>query len=243
MPGQQSRQRDSASLVVLCCSEDALSHVLQQALEDEGLILEFARTADEALSRIERARPEIVVLDGTFGDAVALSRRLTLSSDPISTILLIDTGESDQQDGIAAGEASDILSKPVGPSALVAAIQASLAGREKPLLHPFIDLSLDANRHMVWCRGKEIVLTGIEFELLRLLLQKPGTVLSRDQLIRGAWPGQVFVDQRTVTIHMGRLRRRLSSCCGADLIRTVRGYGYALIDRPDEAGGGVDGES
>lgn len=99
--------------------------------------------------------------------------------------------------------------------------------REKGII-AFADLVIDVSGRRVWRAGRAITLTKIEFELLHVLSRVPGTVLSRAELIAGAWPERVHVEPRTVTIHVGHLRKRLMRHGACDLIRTVRGAGYAM---------------
>jgi DNA-binding winged helix-turn-helix (wHTH) protein len=137
----------------------------------------------------------------------------------------IQAGLSPRQEGRDEGKGT-----PCNADAVPGAVRhgADRAVRQETAIIAFADLVIDLGGRKVWRGGRPILLTRIEFELLHVLSRVPGKVLSRRQLITGAWPQRIHVEPRTVTIHVGHLRKRLMGDGASDLIRTVRGAGYAL---------------
>jgi two-component system phosphate regulon response regulator PhoB len=124
--------------------------------------------------------------------------------------------------------------KPFSITELTARVRTLLRRAQPELLDErltFADLVLDRARHRVTREGREVHLGPTEYRLLEYLLQRPGRVASRDQLLNGVWGPQAYIEDRTVDVHIGRLRKALCRNGGADLIRTVRSAGYALDER------------
>ena len=154
--------------------------------------------------------------------------------DDCRIVVLVGTKALDRYSAFLTAGIDEGLVRPVDPASIVAAVwrnsRPAQDHDEPPLT--YLDIEIDRRSRRAQRAGKEIRLTRIEFELLVFLAQHPVTVHSRKSLIAGAWPQGVFVDPRTVNIHIGRLRRRLMEHGGKDVIRTVRASGYAL-DNPD----------
>jgi two-component system phosphate regulon response regulator PhoB len=190
---------------------------------------------DEALLAVEEQQPDLVLLDwmlpGTSGLSVcqSLRRRSATRSLPI-IMLTARVEEGDRIRGLESG-ADDYVVKPYSPSELVARVRAVLR-RTSPALTEeklsFGDIVMDLSTHRVTRGGKPIHLGPTEFRLLRLLLERPDRVYSREQLLDKVWGRDIHVEVRTVDVHIRRLRKALGEHGDGDVIRTVRGAGYAL---------------
>jgi two-component system phosphate regulon response regulator PhoB len=221
--------------------EEPLTLLLRYNLEAEGYRVDTAARGDDAEMRLEESPPDLVVLDwmlpGVSG--IELCRRLRARSgtERLPIIMLTARGEeSERVRGLATG-ADDYLVKPFSVPELLARIKALLRradpGRVASLLR-IGDLELDRDRRRVSRAGREVHLGPTEFRLLEFLMQKAGRVFSRGQLLDGVWGRDVYIDERTVDVHVGRLRRALNRGGAPDPIRTVRGGGYAFDDRFDQ---------
>ena len=221
--------------VLVVEDEPAQREVLAYNLEAEGFSVARAGTGDEALLLVEEETPDILVLDwmlpGVSG--IEICRRLKTRSDtrdlPI-IMLSARTEEVDRVRGLETG-ADDYVIKPYSVVELMARVRAQLR-RTRPAAVgqrlEYADIVLDAETHKV-LRAEELLKLGpTEFRLLATFMEKPGRVYSREQLLDRVWGRDIYVDTRTVDVHIGRLRKALSQHGGEDPIRTVRGAGYAL---------------
>jgi len=189
-------------------------------------------------TRLREAAPDLVVLDWMLPglSGIELCRRLRSrpESKALPIIMLTARGEeSERVRGLATG-ADDYIVKPFSVPELIARVRALLR-RASPervadvLAHG--DIELDREKKRVSRGGREIELGPTEYRLLEFLMERPGRVFSREQLLDGVWGSEVYIDERTVDVHVGRLRKALNRGREADPIRTVRGAGYALDDR------------
>lgn len=225
-----------APLVVICSQAAELSLFLRHLIGGQGLAVDIAATSAEALNRLTPGQSAIVVLDCDLTDALGLCRRLQAVKDEASVRIVVLFAEGSAAlyaDFLSAGMDEGLV-RPVEPDAIVGAIRRQLSpSRERvPSSFAFDDLTIDLKRRRVRQGPSEIRLTRLEFDLLVIFAREPGKVLSRAELIEGAWPKGVFVDPRTVSVHVGRLRRRLTANGGRDMIRSVRGSGYAFDPNP-----------
>ena len=142
--------------------------------------------------------------------------------------------ESERVRGLATG-ADDYIVKPFSVPELIARVRALLRraspGARRRRARRIGDIELDREKKRVSRAGREIELGPTEYRLLEFLMERPGRVFSREQLLDGVWGSEVYIDERTVDVHVGRLRKALNRGREADPIRTVRGAGYALDDR------------
>ena len=216
--------------------EDALSTLLQYNLEKEGYRVVVAPDGEEGLLRVEEQSPDLVVLDWMLPkvSGIEVCRRLRSRHETrnLPIILLTARGEeSDRVRGLDTG-ADDYLTKPFSMTELVARIRAVLRRIRPGLAEDRIshgDIVIDRVAHRVRRAGKEVHLGPTEFRLLDYLMQHPGRVFSREQLLDAVWGADVYVEARTVDVHVGRLRKALMAEPGAaDPIRTVRSAGYSL---------------
>jgi two-component system, OmpR family, phosphate regulon response regulator PhoB len=215
--------------------EDALSTLLQYNLDKEGYEVRVAGDGEEALTLVSERLPDIIILDWMLPkiSGIEVCRRLRQrpESRNVPIIMLTARGEeSDRIRGLDTG-ADDYVLKPFAMSELSARIRAVLRRLRPGLAEDRVrrgDLVIDRVAHRVKRAGKEIHLGPTEFRLLDYLMQHPGRVFSREQLLDAVWGSDVYVEARTVDVHIGRLRKALNAEAAADPIRTVRSAGYSL---------------
>lgn len=215
--------------------EDALSTLLQYNLEKEGHRVVVAADGEEALMLVEEGQPDLIVLDWMLPkvSGVEVCRRLRSRPETrnVPIIMLTARGEeSDRVRGLDTG-ADDYLTKPFSMGELAARIRAVLRRIRPGLAEDRVrhgDIIVDRVAHRVKRGEREIHLGPTEFRLLDYLIQHPGRVFSREQLLDAVWGSDVYVEARTVDVHVGRLRKALNKDADADPIRTVRSAGYSL---------------
>lgn len=222
-------------LVLIVEDEAALVTLLKYNLEGEGFRVAEANDGEQALVLAKEETPDIVLLDWMLplmsGIEVCRQMRRIPATRDVPIILLTARGEeTDKVRGLDSG-ADDYITKPFSPAELIARIRAVLR-RSHPELEAdslaFEDLAMDLVAHRVRRGDREVHLGPTEFRLLRHLLQNPGRVFSREQLLDAVWGRDVYVEPRTVDVHIRRLRKALNDSNETDLIRTVRSAGYAL---------------
>jgi two-component system phosphate regulon response regulator PhoB len=227
-----------AARILIVEDEEALTLLLRYNLEAEGYEVETAGSGDEADTRFKEKLPDLVILDWMLPglSGIELCRRLRARADSklLPIIMLTARGEeSERVRGLATG-ADDYVVKPFSVPELMARVRALLrrASPEKTAdVLTFADIALDRDRKRVSRAGRDVELGPTEFRLLEFLLERPGRVFSREQLLDGVWGDSVYIDERTVDVHVGRLRKALIRGREADPIRTVRGSGYALDEQ------------
>ena len=224
-----------APLVLVVEDEAALVTLLRYNLEREGFRVAEARDGEEAMLQIAEQMPDLVVLDWMLplmsGIEVCRQLRRLPETRRLPIVMLTARGEEgDKLRGLDAG-ADDYVTKPFSPSELIARLRAVLR-RAKPEREDetlkYQDLVMDLASHRVKRNGREVHLGPTEFRLLRHLLENQGRVFSREQLLDMVWGRDVYVEPRTVDVHIRRLRKAINVDEESDLIRTVRAAGYAL---------------
>lgn len=221
--------------VLLVEDEVAQREVLAYNLEAEGFKVSKASNGDEALLLVDEDSPDIIVLDWMMPNLSGIEVCRRLKSRPetrtIPIIMLsARTEEVDKVRGLETG-ADDYVEKPYSIVELMARVRSQLR-RVRPatvgLRLEFDDIVLDSETHKVSRGNKTLKLGPTEFRLLSTFMEKPGRVWSREQLLDRVWGRDIYVDTRTVDVHIGRLRKALTQHGGQDPVRTVRGAGYAL---------------
>ena len=219
--------------------EAALVRLIRYNLEAEGFAVLDAPDGEEALLVLEERNVDLVLLDWMLPNlsGIEVCRRIRRKPETrnLPVIMLTARGEEgDRIRGLNAG-ADDYLAKPFSYKELIARIHAVLR-RIRPALEEetlsFHDVQMNVATHRVTRHDRPVHLGPTEFRLLRYLMEHPGRVFARDQLIDAVWGRDAYVDERTVDVHIRRLRRELNAGDVVDLIRTVRAAGYAL-DLPD----------
>ncbi|MGR3511673.1 MAG: phosphate regulon transcriptional regulator PhoB [Paracoccaceae bacterium] len=221
--------------VLLVEDEPAQREVLAYNLEAEGFGVAKAENGDDALLMVDEARPDVIILDwmlpGVSG--IEICRRLKSNTDTRKIPVIMLTARSEEADRVRGLEtgADDYVIKPYSVIELMARVRTQLR-RVRPSTVgerlEYGDILLDAETHRVTRDGDAIKLGPTEFRLLSTFMEKPGRVWSREQLLDRVWGRDIYVDTRTVDVHIGRLRKALCQHGGEDPVRTVRGAGYAL---------------
>ncbi len=221
--------------VLVVEDEPALVTLLRYNLEREGFRVSSASDGEEALSLLAEATPDIVILDWMLphvsGLEVCRQIRRKAATSELPVIMLTARGEeTDRVRGLEGG-ADDYITKPFSPSELLARIRAVLR-RAQPAggkdLLTYAGVVIDLASHRVLRDGRPVHLGPTEFRLLRHLMGRPGRVYSREQLLDAVWGGDIYIEPRTIDVHIRRLRKALNGPSDPDIIRTVRAAGYAL---------------
>ncbi|MDI7775616.1 phosphate regulon transcriptional regulator PhoB [Asticcacaulis sp. EMRT-3] len=221
--------------IIIAEDEDALATLLSYNLEKEGYEVGIATDGDEALVMVKERQPDLLVCDWMMPKVSGIEVCRRLRQVPASrnlpiVMLTARSEESDRIRGLDTG-ADDYVVKPFSMTELMARIRAVLR-RIRPALSEdraeFGEIIVDRLSHRVQRAGRDIHLGPTEYKLLDYLMQYPRRVFSREQLLDAVWGNDVYVEARTVDVHIGRLRKALNDRDDFDPIRTVRSAGYSL---------------
>ena len=227
--------RRQTPCVLIVEDEGAQLEVLKYNLEAEGFDVVMAENGDEALLLVVEEDPDLIVLDWMLPNVsgIEICRRIKAdpATRPIPIVMLSARGdEVDRVRGLETG-ADDYVVKPYSVVELMARLRTQLR-RTRPATMgerlSFADIILDSGEHRVFRAGQALHLGPTEFRLLSTLMEKPGRVWTREQLLDRVWGRDIYVDSRTIDVHVGRLRKALMQNGGDNPVRTVRGTGYAL---------------
>lgn len=221
--------------VLLVEDEPAQREVLSYNLEAEGFRVASADNGEDALILVDETVPDIIVLDWMMPNVsgIEVCRRLKSRPETRGIPIIMLSARSEEVDRVRGLEtgADDYVIKPYSVVELMARVRAQLR-RVRPstvgLMLEWGDIRLDPESHRVYRADKVLKLGPTEFRLLTTFMEKPGRVWSREQLLDRVWGRDIYVDTRTVDVHIGRLRKALMQFGGTDPLRTVRGAGYAL---------------
>lgn len=221
--------------ILLVEDEAAQREVLVYNLEAEGFYVISADNGEDALMLVDEEAPDLIVLDWMMPNlsGIEVCRRLKLRTETRKIPVIMLSARSEEVDRVRGLEtgADDYVVKPYSLVELMARVRTQLR-RTRPAAVgqrlEFDDIVLDAETHRVMRDGQELKLGPTEFRLLSTFMEKPGRVWSREQLLDRVWGRDIYVDTRTVDVHIGRLRKALTRFGGGDPLRTVRGAGYAL---------------
>jgi two-component system phosphate regulon response regulator PhoB len=228
-------QKTGRPTVLLVEDEPAQREVLAYNLEAGGLHVIRANDGEEALLMVAEGVPDLILLDWMLPNVsgIEVCRQLKTRSETKAVPIIMLSARTEEVDmvrGLETG-ADDYMTKPYSVAELMARVRAQLR-RSRPAAAggrlEYDDIVLDGETHRVTRAGTEVKLGPTEFRLLATFMEKPGRVLSRDQLLDRVWGRDIHVDSRTVDVHIGRLRKALGEGGGDDPLRTVRGAGYAL---------------
>lgn len=218
--------------------EEALTTLLRYNLNAEGYDVETVGRGDEADTRLKERIPDLIVLDWMLPglSGIELCRRLRTRPETRSLPIIMLTArgeESERVRGLATG-ADDYIVKPFSVPELLERVKGLLRRARPERLATVLaygDIEFDREKRRVTRSGHPIDLGPTEYRLLEFFLEHPGRVFSREQLLDRVWGRDIYIDERTVDVHIGRLRKLLNLGDKQDPIRTVRGTGYALDDR------------
>lgn len=221
--------------ILLVEDEPAIREMLEMNLSAAGYEVIQAASAEQARALVFERLPGLVLLDLMLPGMSGLDFARYLKSDPLTVetpiiILTARAGEEDKIKGLDVG-ADDYITKPFSPGELLARIKAVLRradplSGQKSIRHQ--DIELFPEEHRVSIAGEEVVMGPTEFRLLHFFLSHPKRVYSRSQLIDHVWGGNIYIEERTVDVHIARLRKILGTHQAGNAVKTVRGTGYRL---------------
>jgi two-component system phosphate regulon response regulator PhoB len=222
-------------LVLVVEDEPAQREVLAYNIRAEGYQVLTAEAGDEALDLVRETPPDVIVLDWMLPhvSGIEVCRQLKMSGDTARIPVIMLSARSEETDRVRGLEtgADDYVTKPYSVAELLARLRTQLR-RVRPATVAerleYEDIMLDMSEHRVYRAGESLSLGPTEFRLLTAFMERPGRVWSREQLLDRVWGRDIYVDSRTVDVHVGRLRKALKASDAGDPIRTVRGAGYAL---------------
>lgn len=223
------------SLVMVIEDEEAIAMMLTYNLEKEGYKVEVVSNGMNAVKEVERLKPSVILLDWMLPEISGVEIcRIIRSKPEIKNIpIIMLTAKSQEEDkikGLSSG-ADDYVTKPFSIPELMARVKTNM--RRAPLFEEterfieYEDIQIDVTEKKVKRGETYIHLSPTEFRLLKMLIKEPGKVFSREALLKAVWGENIFVESRTVDVHIRRLRRSLNKY-GPDYIRTVRANGYAI---------------
>ena len=224
-----------APKIMVVEDEEPLGVLLRYNLEAEGYQVEIVTRGDEAEIRLQEHAPDLLVLDWMVPavSGIELCRRLRMRPETqrLPIIMLTARGEeTDRVRGLSTGS-DDYLVKPFSTPEFMARVRALLRRAKPEVLSSVLkvgDILLDREAHRVYRKKTEIKLGPTEYRLLEFMMRHPGRVFSRSQLLDNVWGETIYIDERTVDVHVGRLRKAVNSGRQPDVIRTIRGAGYAI---------------
>lgn len=227
--------RSGQPRVLLVEDEPAQRTVLAYNLEAEGFAVTQADNGEDAMVLVDEEDPDIIILDWMMPkvSGIEVCRRLKMRPETRGIPIIMLSARAEEVDRIRGLEtgADDYVIKPYSVLELMARARAQLR-RVRPSTAGVVleheDIRLDPESHRVYRSDKVLKLGPTEFKLLVTLMERPGRVFSREQLLDLVWGRDIYVDTRTVDVHVGRLRKSLMQHGGSDPVRTVRGAGYAL---------------
>ena len=227
-----------AARIMVVEDEEPLGILLRYNLEAEGYEVEVVARGDEAELRLQENVPDLLILDWMVPavSGIELCRRLRTRAETqrLPIIMLPARGEERYEVGGLSTGTDDYLVKPFSTPEFLARVKALLRRVKPEVLSSVLkvsDIVLDREQHRIY-RGKdELHLGPTEYRLLEFLMQNPGRVFSRTQLLDKVWGETNYIDERTVDVHVGRLRKAVNVARKPDVIRTIRGAGYAIREQ------------
>ena len=227
--------------VLIVEDEPAIAELIAVNLRHNGFSPIWSEDGDSAQRELDAILPDVILLDwmlpGQSGLALARKWRADSRTKPIPILMLTARGdEPDKVAGLDAG-ADDYITKPFSTQELLARIRAVLRRRAPEQLSDSVSigvLTLDAATHRVTCQEQPVKVGPTEFKLLHYLMKHPERVHSRSQLLDKVWGDHVFIEERTVDVHVLRLHKSLAAAGAQHLVQTVRGLGYRLSARAEQ---------
>ena len=226
--------------VLVIDDEDSIREMIEFALVKAGMRAQTAADAREALERISEARPDLILMDwmmpGVSG--LELTRRLRKDSYTEDVPIIMLTAKVTEDDKVAGLEAGtdDYVVKPFSPRELVARIKAVMR-RSSPTNTDGViktgNLTLDTVSRRILCNGEEIRMGPTEYRLLEFFMSHEGRAYSRSQILDHVWGANAYLEERTVDVHIRRLRKALEPATASHYLQTVRGHGYRFLTDPE----------
>jgi len=220
-------------IILVVEDEDAIREMLIVVLEQAGFTVQAFATAEEAQHFLNDTLPDLILLDWMLPNVSGVEWARRLRKEPIyqelPIILLTARGEEeDKIRGFSSG-VDDYMTKPFSPRELVARLRAVLRRSSKHQWSPQViagDLVLDTEQHRLTIANQNVEVSPTEFRLMQFFMTHPDKVFNRTQLLDQVWGRSVYIEERTVDVHIRRLRKILENYGREDLVQTVRGFGY-----------------
>jgi two-component system phosphate regulon response regulator PhoB len=225
--------------IIVVEDEDAIRGMLMMVLEQAGLTPIAAADAEEAQKVLDESLPDLILLDWMLPGISGVEWARRLKKEPIyrDIPIIVLTARGEEEDKVRGLEigADDYMTKPFSPKELVARIRAVLrrSGKIQGLAQITLgDLILDTEQHRLSIGDKQLEVSPTEFRLMHFFMTHPDKVYSRTQLLDQVWGRSVYIEERTIDVHIRRLRKILEEYGREDLVQTVRGFGYrfSLVD-------------
>ena len=239
MPDAAAAPGSAQPTILVVEDEVPLLTLLRYNLEKQGFRVDEAADGEEALLRVAESRPDLVLLDWMLPalSGIEVCRRLRRRPATRDLPIIMVTARTEDQDAVRALDtgADDYISKPFAMDGLMARIRALLRRSGAVAARGVLswrDLTLDQDAHRVSRAGRPLHLGPTEYRLLEFLMQHPGRVFSREQVLDAVWGRDIHVEPRTVDVHIRRLRKAVNGPGEVDVIRTLRSAGYALDAEP-----------
>jgi two-component system phosphate regulon response regulator PhoB len=233
-------QHMTGKQILIVEDEKPIRDMIAFGLRRAGFIVSEAEDCSEARSRIADARPDLLLVDWMLPDqtGLELTRSIKRNKETQDLPVILLTARAEEQDKVAGleGGADDYVTKPFSPRELLARIQAVLRRTSPAASGEAIEagtLKLDPASHRVMAGEQNVSLGPTEYRLLQFFMEHPERVYTRSQLLDRVWGGNVYVEERTVDVHIRRLRKALEPFASDSLVQTVRGSGYRFSTRPE----------
>jgi two-component system phosphate regulon response regulator PhoB len=215
--------------------EEALVSLLEYNIKASGFKFEHSTNGYDAMMKLQKSNPDLILLDWMLPDIAGteVCKFVRSNKDLKNTPIIMLTAKGEEQDLLSGFEmgCDDYITKPFSPAELIARIKALLrrsSNDSKEMILSYGNIKLDTGSHRVYCCDEEAKLGPREYRILEFLMKNPGRVYSRQQILDNVWGTNVYVTDRTIDVHIRRLRKALSNTEECKVIRTIRSSGYSL---------------
>ena len=215
--------------------EEALVSLLEYNIKASGFKFEHSTNGYDAMMKLQKSNPDLILLDWMLPDIAGteVCKFVRSNKDLKNTPIIMLTAKGEEQDLLSGFEmgCDDYITKPFSPAELIARIKALLrrsSDDSKEMILSYGNIKLDTGSHRVYCCDEEAKLGPREYRILEFLMKNPGRVYSRQQILDNVWGTNVYVTDRTIDVHIRRLRKALSNTEECKVIRTIRSSGYSL---------------
>ena len=215
--------------------EEALVSLLEYNIKASGFKFEHSTNGYDAMMKLQKSNPDLILLDWMLPDIAGteVCKFVRSNKDLKNTPIIMLTAKGEEQDLLSGFEmgCDDYITKPFSPAELIARIKALLrrsSDDSKEMILSYGNIKLDTGSHRVYCCDEEAKLGPREYRILEFLMKNPGRVYSRQQILDNVWGTNVYVTDRTIDVHIRRLRKALSNTEECKVVRTIRSSGYSL---------------